>query len=234
LCGDGGVPDRKTLAVDDHDRTLSMRLSIPFVLALLVSVAGCQKATPPTNSLDSIDNELVNGAIADESPANKALANAIHVDTAKTGSKAAPGHEAAPPRIADRSAAVMPAVTEDGAGGAVDGGSGCLGGLVYSNDWAAKLPTDLPMHPAGKLQEAAGHDGACQARVVSFTVPGDRGQLLGWYRAKAQAAGYSAGRADKGGDWILAGDKGPAAYTLIFGAPDHGETPVDYVWTSGG
>ena len=209
-----------------------MRLALPFALALVVSIAGCQKATPPANSLDFIDNDLVNGAIADESPANRALAKAIHVDLAKTGRGAMHGRETAPQRTADRSGAVLPAVAEDGEGSAVDGASGCLGGLVYANDWATKLPADLPMHPAGKLQEAAGHDGDCRARVVSFTVPGDRGQLLGWYRTKAQAAGYTAGRADKGGDWILAGDRGPSAYTIIFGSPDHGETPIDYVWTS--
>ena len=36
------------------------------------------------------------------------------------------------------------------------------------------------------------------------------------------------------GTWFinLAGDRGPSAYTIIFGSPDHGETPIDYVWTS--
>jgi len=216
-----------------------MRLALPFAFALLASTAACHQASPPANSLDAIDNDLVNGTVADESPANKALAGAIHVDPAKTGHHAG-GDRAASvslAQIAERQAhgqRAMPAVTEDGEGSPVDGGSGCLGGLVYSNGWAAKLPADLPMHPAARLEEAAGHDGGCQARIVSFAVPGDRGQVLGWYQAKAKAAGYSTGRADKGGDWILAGDKGPSAYTIILGAPVHGETPVDYVWTSGG
>jgi len=218
-----------------------MRLAFPFALALLFSAAACHKAPPPANSLDAIDNDLVNGTVADESPANKALAAAIHVDPAKTGRHAAIAQAGRAPgislaQIAERQAhgqPAMPAVTENGEGSAVDGGSGCLAGLVYSNSWATKLPADLPMHPAAKLEEAAGHDGGCQARVVSFAVPGDRGQILGWYRAKAQAAGYSSARADDSDDWILTGGKGASAYHIMLGAPQHGETPVDYVWTSG-
>ncbi len=209
-----------------------MRHTLPLALALLASVAACHKAPPPANSLDALDNDLVNGTVADESPANRALAGAIRVDPAKTGRRT---RQSAP--IAERSAhdqAAMPPVTEDGEGSLVDAGAGCLGGLVYANSWATKLPADLPMHPAAKLSEAAGHDGACQARAVSFTVPGDRGQLLGWYQAKAQAAGYTVGRADDADDWILTGKKGASVYHILFGAPAHGETPVDYVWINGG
>jgi hypothetical protein len=215
-----------------------MRTAFSFALALLFAATGCHKAPPPANSLDALDNDLVNGAVADESPANKALAGAIHVDPAKTGHHASDrAASVSLAQIAERQAhgqPAMPAVTEDGEGSPVDVGSGCLGGLVYANGWAAKLPADLPMHPAAKLQEAAGHDGACQARAVSFAVPGDRGQVLGWYRAKAQAAGYSTARADDSDDWILTGTKGASAYHIILGAPAHGETPVDYVWTNGG
>ena len=212
--------------------------AIPFALALLLGAAGCRGGKPPANTLDAIDNDLVNGSVADESPAdtpaNRALAQMIRVDPAKTGQRAE-STRAAPTQIAEAPPhhAAMPAVTEDGEGSVVDEGSGCLGGLAYSNGWAAKLPADLPMHPAAQLQEAAGHDGACQARIVSFAVRGDRGQVLGWYKAKAQAAGYSTGRADKASDWILVGDKGPSAYSIIFGPAQNGETPVDYVWTSG-
>ncbi|WBO23289.1 hypothetical protein [Sphingomonas abietis] len=212
-------------------------------LGALSLLAGCQKAKPAANSLDAMDAQLVNGAVVAETPANKALAAAIQVDPAKAG-RHQPGDRAAPvslAQIADRQRhgqPAMPAVTEaggpDGAELASTGGTGCLGGLAYSNDWAAQLPADLPMHPSARLQEAAGHDGGCAARVVSFTVAGDRGQVLGWYAAKAKAAGYSVGRDDKGGDWNLAGDKGDSAYYIIIGPPVGGETPVDYIWTHGG
>lgn len=216
------------------------RSTITFAALCAVSLlAGCHKPKPATNSLDAMDDQLVNGTIVAETPANKALAAAIRVDPAKAG-KQHPGDRPATVSLAQAATRqrqgqpAMPAVTENGEGSMVDGGSGCLGGLAYGNGWAAKLPADLPMHPSARLQEAAGHDGGCQARVVSFTVAGDRGQVLGWYAGKAKAAGYSIGRDDKGGDWILAGEKGADAYYIIIGPPAGGETPVDYIWTHGG
>ncbi len=147
---------------------------------------------------------------------DKDLVSAIHVDPARTGG----GNVSA---VAHKG---MPVVAE--------GAGNCLTGLVYANDWASKFPADLPMHPQGKLQEAAGHDGACPARVASFAVAGDRQAVLDWYRAKAQAAGYTVDRADKGSDWVLAGDKGYETYIILIGTPAHGKTPVDYIWTRGG
>jgi hypothetical protein len=212
-----------------------MRLTLTALCALTL-LSACGKPKPAANSLDAMDEQLVNGSVVADTPANKALAAEIKVDPAKTGQRAGkhqPGDRAATVSLAEaanrqhQGKPAMPAVTEDG-------GAGCLGGLAYANDWAAKLPADLPMHPSAKLQEAAGHDGGCQARVVSFTVPGDRGQVIGWYTAKAKASGYSATRDDKGGDWNLAGDKGDTAYYIIVGPAAHGETPVDYIWTKGG
>ena len=218
------------------------RSSTLAALCALSLLAACQKPKPAANSLDAMDEQLVNGAVVVETPANKALAAAIKVDPAKAG-KAQPGDRAASVSLAqaaDRQRhgrPAMPAVTEAGGPSAAElsstGGTGCLGGLDYGNGWAAKLPADLPMHPSARLQEAAGHDGGCQARVVSFTVAGDRGQVLGWYASKVKASGYSVGRDDKGGDQILAGDKGDSAYYIIVGPATGGETPVDYIWTNG-
>ncbi|MBA2933102.1 hypothetical protein HZF05_03225 [Sphingomonas sp. CGMCC 1.13654] len=213
-----------------------MRLPLAALSALLL-LSACGKPKPAANNLDAMDDQLVNGAVVADTAANKALAADIKVDPAKAG-KAQPGDRAATVSLADAAQRqrdgkpAMPAVTEDG--GASAAGGGCLGGLDYANGWAAKLPADLPMHPSAKLQEAAGHDGGCQARVVSFAVPGDRGQVIGWYEAKAKAAGYSAGRDDKDGDWNLAGDKGDQAYYIMVGPTQGGETPVDYIWTNGG
>ena len=98
---------------------------------------------------------------------------------------------------------------------------------------AAKLPADLPMHPQAKLQEAAGHDGACKARVASFAVAGDRAAVLDWYRTRAQAGGYETEREDKNGDWVLAGTRKDVIFVITIGTPARGATPVDYVWTEG-
>jgi hypothetical protein len=215
-----------------------MRFTLP-ALAVLSLLAACHKAPPPAKSLDVMDNELVNGAVVADTPANKVLAADIRVDPAKTG-KAQPGDRAATVSLAEVSERqrhgqpAMPAVTETGNGTPVGGGSGCLEGLAYGNGWAAKLPADLPMHPSARLQEAAGHDGTCRARVVSFTVLGDRGQVLGWYTERAKVAGYQIGRDDKGGDWILVGAKGNGAFSIIIGPPASGATPIDYVWTDSG
>ncbi|WP_454886481.1 hypothetical protein [Sphingomonas oryzagri] len=209
-----------------------------FTLAALAAFAllsACGKPKPAANSLDAMDEQLVNGAVVADTPANKALAADIKVDPARAG-KHRPGDRAATVTLAQAAQRqkdgrpAMPTATEDGGADP----AGCLGGLQYSNSWAAKLPGDLPMHPSARLQEAAGHDGGCRARVVSFTVPGDRGQVIGWYTAKAQAAGYAIGRDDKNGDWNLAGDKGASAFYIIVGPAANGATPVDYIWTNGG
>ncbi len=189
---------------------LSPRLA-PLALAALLLAGGCHKGPQATKSLDAIDKDLVAS-----SSGNRALASAIHIDPAHAGG----------PTVSLVPHKGMPVVAE--------GAGNCLTGLAYNNDWAAKLPADLPMHPQAKLQEAAGHDGACPARVASFDVAGDRQAVLDWYRAKAQAAGYSVDRADKGSDWILAGDKGYATYIITIGPPVRGETPVDYIWARGG
>jgi hypothetical protein len=181
-------------------------------------LAACHSQKKPANSLDAIDNKLVDGAVVGDNAATRALAKDILVDPH------AKGHGKAPRTLA---------ANEDGSRPGA-----CLQGLAYANDWAKKLPADLPMHPQAKLEEAAGHDGACKARVVSFAVPGDRAAVIGWYAQKAKAAGYSADRADKNGDWNLAGSKpapgGDAVYYIIAGATRNGATPVDYVWAQGG
>lgn len=181
-------------------------------------LAACDAQKKPANSLDTIDNQLVDGAVVGDNAATRALAKDIQVDPHAKGTGKAPR---------------MLAANEDGSRPGA-----CLQGLAYSNDWAGKLPADLPMHPQAKLQEAAGHDGACKARVVSFTVPGDRAALLTWYAGKARAAGYSADRDDKKDDWNLAGSKaaagGDAVYYIFAGPTKDGVTPVDYVWALGG
>src|SRR5579859_3935592 len=148
---------------------------------------------------------------------DKDLVSAIHVDPARTGS----------------SAANVSLVPHKGMPVVAEGAGNCLTGLVYANDWATKFPAALPMTPQGRLEEAAGQDGACPARVAGSSVAGDRQAVLDWYRARAQAAGYTADRADKGSDWVLAGDKGYETYIILIGTPAHGETPVDYIWTRG-
>ena len=182
-----------------------MRLPLLATAVLAVSsLASCHSGGG--NSVDAMDKALVNEA----TPASGALAGAIQVDPSRT-------HGGYLRQVED---SAMP-------------GLGCLAGLVYSNEWAGKLPADLPLYPQARLTEAAGHEGSCKARVASFVAKGERPAVLGWYADRAKAAGYDTMRADKGGDWILAGQRGDAFAYIIVGPTGHGETPVDYIWTQG-
>jgi hypothetical protein len=193
-------------------------MTLAILAGACVALAGCHPQKQPGNSIDALDNRLVDGAVIDDNAATRELARAIRVDPHAKPARAGRGQPAA-----------RPVATGEG------GKPGfCLQDLAYSNDWAARLPVDLPLHPRATLQEAAGHDGPCKARVASFTVPGDRAALVGWYAVKAKAAGYSADRDDKNGDWNLTGAKGDAVYYVIAGPTRAGATPVDYVWAQGG
>jgi hypothetical protein len=190
------------------------RLPALSVLALTAAllVAGCNSAKKHAgNSLDAMDNELVEGAAINESD----LGAAIKVD---------------PKRAAKASRGEAPATSEDGGAGT------CLGRnaskLTYANDWARKLPGDLPLHPQAHLTEAAGHSGGCDVRAASFTVPDEPEAVLAWYEDRAGKAGYDAGRTTRDGQVWLAGTKGDAAFTIMTSASRAG-TAVDYIWTKG-
>src|ERR1700742_4997113 len=78
-------------------RLTSLRLA-GAAFATLALLSGCGKPKPAANSLDAMDEQLVNGAVVAVTPANKALAADIKVDPAKTGRKAGgrqPGDRAA-------------------------------------------------------------------------------------------------------------------------------------------
>lgn len=178
-----------------------------------LAVAGCH-GKPERTGLDALDNELVNGTVTAESKDAKALREAIRV----------------------KRVAPAPATATATAGKPADGA--CLsrygGQLASGPAWAGKLPPELAAAPRALVTDAAGHDGGCAIRIVSYSVPGDAEAVLGWYAGKARHGGYSADRGDTGGDRILAGTKGAAAYYIMAGAATGGTTPVDVVWAATG
>lgn len=189
----------------------------PLVLLPAIVLAACQKA-PQKSGLDVADNGLANGAVTADAGNQAALRSAIHVDKAHAG-----GARGGEPVLAARGSAPNTCLERFGPT------------LAFDKAWAARLPGAMPVMPGATLTEAAGHDGeGCTIRIASFTAPGDRDALLGWYAGKAKTAGYSADRADRAGDHVLAGSKGTAAFYIIAGAPANGSTPVDYVWTQTG
>jgi len=194
-----------------------MRLR-PILLAGLgcLALAGCHKKGPPANSLDAMDNALVNAA-------GNNLAADITVDRNKTGGLTV-GELAK--RQADERAPNARTIISPLAGD-------CGGTLTYSDRWAHELPADLPLPPGAKLTEAAGKNGGCQVRVVSFTVPVGRQAVIDWWKQRAESAGYSTGRADKGGDMVLAGYRARdgSSFDLMVGHAQDNRTPVDLVYT---
>jgi hypothetical protein len=217
-------------------RARTLALLTPLACALLLP--GCGKPKAAANSLDAMDSALINGAVTAE---RSTLAGAIKVDPAKLhASRQDRPATTSLAELARRQAAHLPATPAGEAPVAIAATGDMTGvdpaiadGLVYSNNWAKKLPADLPMMAGAALQEAAGRDGGpLTMRVVSFTAPGDRSAVLAWYAQKARAAGYSAARVEKDGDLVLQGEKPDgASYVIMAGATTGGRTPVDYVWT---
>jgi hypothetical protein len=103
-------------------------------------------------------------------------------------------------------------------GGAADaqGRSACGVPFNYDNGWANRLPADFPAYPGWRITEAAGSDrGDCHVRVVTFATADPYNRVLEHYRSLAARAGFSAEQQARGGDQVLGGTKGEAAYYLI-------------------
>lgn len=103
----------------------------------------------------------------------------------------------------------------------------------YGPEWAGRLPGDFPAYPGGRVSEAAGADrGDCHARVVTFSTRDPYNRVLEHYRSLAARAGYSAEQASRGGDQVLGGTRGEAAYLLIV-TPGQGGSEVALIVNSG-
>ncbi|WP_395330473.1 hypothetical protein WBP06_17960 [Novosphingobium sp. BL-8H] len=109
----------------------------------------------------------------------------------------------------------------------------CTTKVQYGPDWAQKLPAELPLYPRAAVQEAAGTDSdGCALRVVSFGTPVAQQDVIGFYRAMALKAGYSADYRLDGGDQVVGGGKGGQAYVVFARKQSNGVTEVDLI-TSG-
>src|ERR1041384_1994716 len=80
---------------------------------------------------------------------------------------------------------------------------------------AGRVP-GLSGRPRHRGPGAAGAGrGACHMRVVTFTTPDPYNRVLEHYRSLADRAGFSAEQQARGGDQVLGGTRGEAAYYLI-------------------
>jgi len=177
----------------------------------LIALAACNGAGD--NNLAEIDNSLIgNGA---DPALTSALEDQILVDPNLV--QQSNPNTARPPETPAQ--AQYPAEGGGSAGGGAadaQGRSACGVPFNYGNGWANRLPADFPAYPGWRITEAAGSDrGDCHERVVTFATADPYNRVLEHYRSLAARAGFSAEQQARGGDQVLGGTRGDAAYYLI-------------------
>jgi len=198
-------------------------------LAGLLALAAC--GSGDQNNLSEMDNSLIgNGAdpaltsaLEDQILVDPNLVQQSHPNTVRppetpvqaqypadgAGGSAAAGGGAGGSRVREATAA-----TTGGSGQATPGACGVP--LSYGNEWANRLPAEFPPYPGARITEAAGNNrGACQIRVVTFATADPYNRVLEHYRSLAARARFSAEQQARGGDQVLGGTRGEAAYYLI-------------------
>lgn len=108
--------------------------------------------------------------------------------------------------------------------GEADPDIGCVSGFDHGSDWARQVPPAF-FYPAAKVTDAAGrNDNDCHARVAVLSTSDAPDRVLGWYRATAVQAGWSAAPQRRGRDLLLFGSKGDASYVLVVSPGQSGST----------
>lgn len=111
----------------------------------------------------------------------------------------------------------------------------CERGFTKSGDWVARMPSAFALYPGATLVEAAGNDRApCRSRVLAFRTAAAPPAVIGWYRARALAAGYGAEVRPRGADRVVAGTRARdgAGYYLV-ASPADGGAEVALIATGG-
>lgn len=105
------------------------------------------------------------------------------------------------------------------------------GPLAPSARWAARLPADLPLHPAAAVAEAAGIDGpSCRMRAVSYSAPVPAGTMIDWIYARAQQAGFAPRHESDGTQHLLIGkQRDGTAFTARITARGTDASDVDLI-----
>ena len=115
-------------------------------------------------------------------------------------------------------------------------GQNCNARLSYTMDWAQKLPADMPLFPKARVAEAAGVDGDCTRRVVTFTTGAPLQEVLDFYYTRGVRSGYAASHEADGGEHMVGGTRArdDSAYVAMIRALPGGGTEVDLVSDIGG
>lgn len=228
--------------------------------APLLLLAACGASPNAPQDLDALDRELanVNSAANGRDPAIADALNApIMVDPAlaqssnanavrppsRPDSGAVPPDVAIPDRVDPATLKRAPAPAGDCPRCRAKAGALTLGELArrqspgcapvsYAAGWANRLPADLPLYPDARVAEAAGSDGKCALRVVSFASGAAPQKLIDWYYTRATTAGYSAEHQADGGLHVLGGTRGGAAY-VVYVTPRASGSSVDLLSNAG-
>jgi hypothetical protein len=191
-------------------------------LAGLMLLAACSRGSD--ENLAAIDNELIaNGAdpaltsaLEDQILVDPNLAQQSHPNSVRPPEAPAQSQYPADVRPGEGGARTRRTAAAQGGRAAPPSAAECGAAFEYGNQWATRMPAAFPGYPGGRLTEAAGNDnGECRMRVVTFTTRDPYDRVLEYYRSLAARAGYSAEHQVRGGDQVLGGTNGDAAYYLI-------------------
>lgn len=112
----------------------------------------------------------------------------------------------------------------------------CEAKLQYGAGWAARMPTEFPVYPKGRVQEAAGVEGGiCDIRVVSFSTSASMQAVADYYYTRARRSGFTADYEIRNGENVLGGtrDNDGGAYVITLNSLAGGGTSVDIVANNG-
>ena len=195
-------------------------------LAGLLALAACNRSGDE-NNLSAMDNSLIGNsadpaltsALEDQILVDPNLVQQAHPNSARPPETPAQAQYPTDNSAAGNSAGAAQA-RQANAGNAGDGGppmaSACGVPFASGGQWANRLPAEFPAYPGGRVTDAAGADrGDCHMRVVTFTTADPANRVLDHYRELATRAGFSIQQQRRGGDQVLGGTRGEAAYYLI-------------------
>lgn len=173
------------------------------------------------------------GPASGEIPAEKRTPEAIAQAKAEAAKLAGGAMQTAPAAVT-ANAAVDPTTPTSLADVLPGNGADCASKVDHTLAWAAKMPAAFPVYPRAHAQEAAGTDkDGCRLRVVNFITPVGVDDVVNFYYTRARAGGYDAEHRQEGGDRVLGGSKGAAAYVIYTRKLPDGLTEVDLL-TNGG
>lgn len=112
----------------------------------------------------------------------------------------------------------------------------CEAKLQYGAAWAARMPTEFPVYPKGRVQEAGGVEGGiCDIRVVSFSTTASMQSVADYYYTRARRSGFTADYEIRDGEHMLGGtrDNDGGAYVITLSPLPGGGTSVDIVANNG-